>query len=271
MTRIPHAARVEAGILALQKRRGRAWPRWLGVSLSLLLAGIALVAALGVAVLYSARGTPALASLLRGVPAQTTVIYDSAGKPIADLHGSVNRVIVPSSRLPLSLKQATVAVEDKRFYSDFHGIDVTGVARAALADLLAGRALQGASTITEQYVKNAYLGGNDDSLTLKLHEAILAWELTDRWSRDRILTAYLNTVYYGDGAYGVEAAAETYFHRSVSRLTLTQSALLAGLPQDPSGYSPVCTTPPTPWRGATWCCETWPARATSPRPENVAP
>ncbi len=240
MTRIPHAARVEAGILASQKRRGRAWPRWLGVSLSLLLAlSIALVAALGVAVLYSARGTPALASLLRGVPAQTTVIYDSAGKPIADLHGSVNRVIVPSSRLPLSLKQATVAVEDKRFYSDFHGIDVTGVARAALADLLAGRALQGASTITEQYVKNAYLGGNDDSLTLKLHEAILAWELTDRWSRDRILTAYLNTVYYGDGAYGVEAAAETYFHRSVSRLTLTQSALLAGLPQDPSGYSPV--------------------------------
>jgi penicillin-binding protein 1A len=200
---------------------------------------IVLVAALGVAVLYLAHGTPALASLIKGVPAQTTVIYDSAGKPVAELHGSVNRVIVPGSRLPLSLKQATVAVEDKRFYSDFHGIDVTGVARAALADLQAGRALQGASTITEQYVKNAYLGGYDDSLTLKLHEAILAWELTDRWSKNRILTAYLNTVYYGDGAYGVEAAAETYFRRSVTHLTLAQSALLAGLPQDPSGYSPV--------------------------------
>ena len=99
--------------------------------------------------------------------------------------------------------------------------------------------MQGASTITEQYVKNAYLGGSDDSLTLKLHEAILAWELSDRWSKNRILTAYLNTVYYGDGAYGVQAAAQTYFHKSASRLTLSQAALLAGLPQDPSGYSPV--------------------------------
>jgi penicillin-binding protein 1A len=200
---------------------------------------IALVAALGLAALYLAHGTPALASLLRGVPAQTTVIYDSAGKPIAELHGSINRVIVPSSQLPRSLKRATVAVEDKRFYSDFHGIDLAGIARAALADLQAGRAVQGASTITEQYVKNAYLGGYDGSLTLKLREAILAWELTDRWSKDRILTAYLNTVYYGDGAYGVQAAAQTYFHRSVIHLTLAQSALLAGLPQDPSGYSPI--------------------------------
>ena len=111
--------------------------------------------------------------------------------------------------------------------------------RAAVADLAVGPRRQGASTITEQYVKNAYLGGYDGSLTLKLREAILAWELSDQWSKDRILTAYLNTVYYGDGAYGVEAAAKTYFHRSVARLTLAQAALLAGLPQDPSGYSPI--------------------------------
>ncbi len=235
-----HAARTEAGILASPKRTKRVWPRWLGLSLFLVLVlAIALVAALGVAVLYLARGTPALASLLKAVPAQTTVIYDSAGKPIAELHGAVNRVIVPSSRLPLALKQATVAVEDKRFYSDFHGIDLSGIARAALADLKAGSTVQGASTITEQYVKNAYLGGYDGSLTLKLREAVLAWELTDRWSKGRILTAYLNTVYYGDGAYGVQAAAQTYFHRSVTRLTLADSALLAGLPQDPSGYSPI--------------------------------
>ena len=111
--------------------------------------------------------------------------------------------------------------------------------RAALADLKAGGAVQGASTITEQYIKNAYLGGFDDSLTLKLHEAILAWELSERWSKDQILTAYLNTVYYGDGAYGVQAAARTYFHENAARLSLAQAALLAGLPQDPSGYSPV--------------------------------
>ena len=240
MTRIRHTSGAEAGIPHRQRRRSRVWPRWLALSLLLvLILVIALVAALGVAVLYLTRGTPALASLLNGVPAQTTFIYDSAGKPMAELHGSVNRVIVPSSRLPLALKQATVAVEDKRFYSDFHGIDFAGIARAALADVRAGRALQGASTITEQYVKNAYLGGYDGSITLKVHEAVLAWELTDRWSKDRILTAYLNTVYYGDGAYGVQAAAQTYFHRSVTHLTLTQSALLAGLPQDPSGYSPI--------------------------------
>ncbi len=234
------AVRVETGLAGSPRRKGRAWPRWLGLILLLLVVVIvALAAALAVTVLYLARDTPALASLLKGVPAQTTVIYDGAGRPIAELHGSVNRVVVSGSRLPLSLKQATVAVEDKRFYSDFHGIDLAGIARAVLADLRAGRALQGASTITEQYVKNAYLGGYDGSLTLKLREAVLAWELTDRWSKDRILTAYLNTVYYGDGAYGVEAAAETYFHKDVSRLTLAQSALLAGLPQDPSGYSPV--------------------------------
>ena len=239
MRKVGHAARAEAGIFASLKRT-TVWPRWLGLSLFLLLIlAVASVAALGVAVLYLARGTPALASLLKAVPAQTTVIYDSAGKPIAELHGAVNRVIVPSSRLPLSLKEATVAVEDKRFYSDFHGIDVSGIARAALADLRAGSTVQGASTITEQYVKNAYLGGYDGSLTMKLREAMLAWELTDRWSKDRILTAYLNTVYYGDGAYGVEAAAETYYHKSASQLTMVQSALLAGLPQDPSGYSPV--------------------------------
>ena len=169
-----HAVRVEAGLSGSQRREARAWPRWLGLTLLLVLVVIiALAAALAVTVLYLARGTPALASLLQGVPAQTTVIYDSAGKPIAELHGSVNRVIVTGSRLPLSLKRATVAVEDKRFYSDFHGIDLAGVARAALADLRAGRALQGASTITEQYVKNAYLGGYDDSLTLKIREAIL--------------------------------------------------------------------------------------------------
>ncbi len=206
---------------------------------ALLLTLFGCVVALGVAFLYLAHGTPALASLMRGMPAQTTVIYDSAGHPIANLHGAVNRVVVPASRLPLSLKEATIAVEDRRFYSDFHGIDPTGIVRAVVDDLESGHAVQGASTITEQYVKNAYMGGYDDSLTLKVHEAILAWELSGRWSKAQILATYLNTVYYGDGAYGAQAAAETYFHRNVWQLSVGQSALLAGLPQDPSGYSPI--------------------------------
>ena len=220
--------------------RRRAWLRALG--LVAFLAAVLIVATivgLAVTTLDLSQGTPALASLVQRVPAQTTVIYDDKGRVIAQLHGAVDRVIVPSSQLPRVLKEATVAVEDRRFYSDFHGIDLRSIVRAAIADLEAGRAVQGASTITEQYVKNAYMSGSDDSLTLKVHEAILAWELSDRWSKDQILTAYLNTVYYGDGAYGAQAAARTYFHKNAAQLSLAQAALLAGLPQDPSGYSPI--------------------------------
>ena len=213
--------------------------RWVALAVFLVCA----VAVVGIARLAGpaldlASGTPALSSLLQRVPAQTTLIYDNAGRIIAELHGSTDRIDVAADQIPGYLKQATIAIEDKRFYSDFHGIDLHAIARAAVADLQAGRAVEGASTITEQYVKNAYLN-SDDTLARKVHEAILAWELTDRWSKERILTAYLNTVYYGDGAYGVQAAAQTFFHENVSRLTLAQAALLAGLPRDPSGYSPV--------------------------------
>ncbi len=213
--------------------------RWLILGLLALVVPV-VVAVVGLAgpVLDLAQGTPNLTSLLQRVPAQTTVIYDRQGRLIAQLHGAIDRVIVPSSQLPKILKEATIAVEDKRFYSDFHGIDLHALGRAAIADLEAGRAAQGASTITEQYVKNAYLS-DDDTLQRKVHEAILAWELTDRWSKDQILTAYLNTVYYGQGAYGVQAAARTYFHKNAAQLTLAQAALLAGLPQAPSDYSPI--------------------------------
>ncbi len=238
MSRTGHA-RVEAGLPKKKRRRG-SWPRWLGLAVLLVLLFLAALAvALGLATIEVAHGTPALASLTRRVPAQTTIIYDSAGHPIAELHGAIDRVIVPASRLPRSLEEATIAVEDKRFYSDFHGIDPEGIVRAAADDLESGHAAQGASTITEQYVKNACMGGDDESLSLKVREAILAWELSDRWSKDRILAAYLNTVYYGDGAYGAQAAAETYFHKNVWQLSVGQSALLAGLPQDPNGYSPI--------------------------------
>ena len=238
--RMRHVARSEAGIFAPPEGRRRRWLRWLGAALLALVVVLVLLAVgLLATALEMARGTPALSPLLERTQAQTTVIYDSSGKPIAELHGAVNRTIVPGAALPAALKEATIAVEDKRFYSDVHGLDPEGIARAALADLEAGRPVQGGSTITEQYVKNAFLGGVDDSFTLKLHEAILAWELSARWSRQRILTAYLNTIYYGDGAYGAAAAARAYFRKDVSHLSLAQAALLAGLPRDPSGYSPI--------------------------------
>ncbi len=212
--------------------------RWILLALLVVaVSAIYAVAAVGGSVLGLANGTPALADLQRRDVAQTTLIFDRQGHLIARLHGAVDRVVVPSRRIPVSLKQATIAVEDKRFYHH-HGVDFQAIARAAIADLRSGRPSQGASTITEQYAKNAYLDGAD-TLTRKAHEAILAWELEDRWSKDRILTAYLNTVYYGNGAYGVQAAAQTFFHKNAAKLSLAQSALLAGLPQDPNGYSPI--------------------------------
>ena len=225
-----------------KRRRGRG-PR---VARRVVVVVMALVAfltvgivAAGAGILVSAtRGMPSLTQLLQqNQVAQTTVIYDRSGNLIAELHGPVNRMVVSSSQIPVALKDATVAVEDQRFY-DHHGIDFIGVARAALADLRAGAAVQGASTITEQYIKNAYLG-SETGLERKIREAVLAWELEDRWSKDQILTAYLNTVYYGAGAYGVQSAAQTYFHRNVSQLTLAQCALLAALPRFPAGYSPI--------------------------------
>ena len=182
--------------------RGHPWRRLL-----LPAAALVVLSALGCAVALAkvaatlTSGTPNLTSLLTRTPAQTTFIYDREGKVIAELHEATDRIEVASHRIPRLLKEATVATEDKRFYSH-HGIDFEAIVRAALADLEAGRIVEGGSTITEQYIKNAYLG-DDRTLTLKVHEAILAWQLEDRWSKDRILTAYLNTVYYGQGAYGV--------------------------------------------------------------------
>jgi penicillin-binding protein 1A len=136
------------------------------------------------------------------------------------------------------MKQAIVAIEDKRFY-EHRGVDLRGILRAVWADARGGRAVQGGSTITQQFVKNTYTN-NKHSIARKLREAALAWQLEQRWSKDRILTAYLNTIYFGNGAYGVEQAAQTYFHHGAApgKLTLWEAALLAGIPEDPALYDP---------------------------------
>jgi penicillin-binding protein 1A len=218
-------------------RRRRVRRSLLFLALGVFALPLLVAAAAAGAVVAVTRGMPSLAELQSQSLAQTTIVYDRSGAVIAQLHGATDRLVVPSSEIPQAMKDATVAIEDKRFY-EHHGVDFVGVARALVADLLAGHVVQGGSTITEQYVKNAYLG-SESGLERKVREAILAWELEDRWSKDRILTAYLNTVYYGAGAYGVQAAAQTYFHRDVRQLTLAQCALLAGLPRDPTGYSPI--------------------------------
>ena len=165
-------------------------------------------------------------------------IYAGDGHTIlAVLRGSQSRVLVHSDQISPWVKQAIVATEDKRFY-EHRGVDIRGMGRALWADIRQKSAVQGGSTITQQFVKNE-LTGNAPTVTRKLKEAALAWRLEQVWSKDRILTAYLNTIYFGNGAYGIERAARTYFGHEALKLTLPEAALLAGIPEDPSLYDPV--------------------------------
>jgi len=168
-------------------------------------------------------------------------VYAADGHTIlAVLRGSQSRVLVQGDEIAPVMKQAIVATEDKRFY-EHRGVDFRGMARALWADITHSGAVQGGSTITQQFVKNQLVGSRR-SVTRKLKEAVLAHELESgahHWNKDRILTAYLNTIYFGNGAYGIERAARVYFGHDALKLTLPQAALLAGIPEDPSLYDPV--------------------------------
>jgi penicillin-binding protein 1A len=167
-------------------------------------------------------------------------IYDGDVKNphlLAVLRGSESRVLLRSGQIAPIMKQAIVAIEDKRFY-DHRGVDLHAIGRAFWADVRQKSAVEGGSTITQQFIKNAYVN-NQRSVARKLKEAALAWQLEQRKSKDWILTAYLNTIYFGNGAYGVGQAALTYFGKPASELTLPEAALLAGIPRDPARYDPV--------------------------------
>ena len=170
--------------------------------------------------------------------AKNGFIYSSDGKRIlAVLRGAQSRVIVPADQIAPVMKQAIVAIEDRRFF-EHRGVDVRAIFRAVWADITSGNVVQGGSTITQQFIKNAYVH-SAPSISRKLKEAALAWQLEQKWSKDRILSAYLNTIYFGNGAYGIQQAAQTYFHHGAAALTLPEAALLAGIPQNPSRYDPV--------------------------------
>ena len=166
-------------------------------------------------------------------------IYASNGQSVlAVLRGEESRVLLKDiDDVSPIMRQAIVSVEDQRFY-EHNGIDVRGVLRALWEDVRSQEVVEGGSTITQQFVKNAYVR-NERTLARKVREAALAWQLEQQWSKDRILVAYLNTVYFGNGAYGIQQAARTYFGKGASKLKLHEAALLAGLPVDPSSYDPV--------------------------------
>jgi len=168
---------------------------------------------------------------------QNTIVYAADGSVLAEWHGDEDRKFVGSAEIPEALKQAVVAIEDKRFYQH-SGVDVQAIARAAKANADAGTVQQGGSTITQQLVKLVFTT-RERTLTRKIKEAMLASELENHADKDEVLAWYLNTVYLGNGAYGVESASQRYFGVSASRLTLPQSALLAGVIRSPSAYDPV--------------------------------
>ena len=161
---------------------------------------------------------------------------------LATLRGAESRILVDLNEIAPIMQLAIVAIEDKRFYQH-RGVDLRGIGRAVWADITSKKVVQGGSTITQQFVKNSCVT-TERTISRKLKEAALAWQLEQHWSKDRILTAYLNTIYFGNGAYGIQRAAQTYFNTSAARLTLPQAALLAGIPADPSRYDPV-TNPRT--------------------------
>ncbi|HEX2273371.1 MAG TPA: transglycosylase domain-containing protein [Acidimicrobiales bacterium] len=166
--------------------------------------------------------------------AQTSIVYDGAGRQLALFHGDENRFPVRLEEVPIVAQHAVIAAEDRNFF-EHRGIDPVGIARATWADIRRKAFRQGGSTITQQYVKNAFLdGGKGRNLVRKLKEAAIAVKLEHKYSKQEILERYLNAVYFGRGAYGIQAAAKAYFGTDASQLGLRESAYLAGIIRMPS-------------------------------------
>jgi penicillin-binding protein 1A len=181
---------------------------------------------------------------------KSSTLFDDLGHPIGVL-SQENRVIVTPEQIPRIVKEAVISIEDKRFETN-SGIDIRGIARAFVDDIAHKGAVQGASTIEQQFIKNALQAQSHRTIFEKLREAALAYQLSHKWSKEKIITAYLNTIYFGHGAYGIEAAAQTYFGHEVnhlgcgmpghelcvSQLKPWEAALLAGIIQSPTAYDP---------------------------------
>ena len=168
---------------------------------------------------------------------ENSFVYAADGSLLGSIPAEHNRQPVPLIQISPWMAKATISVEDRRFYQH-GGVDYEGIIRAAVKDLNKGKVVEGGSTITQQLVRNLYIS-RERTFERKIKEACLAIKLSRNWSKDRILAAWMNQVYFGNHAYGIEAAAQTYFSRHARDLTMIQSALLAGLPQAPSLYDPV--------------------------------
>src|SRR3981081_2838685 len=187
---------------------------------------------------YFARDLPDPGTLSNRQLFQTARIFDRSGKLLQEINDPQGgrRILVPLSDIPKVMRDATIDAEDASFY-DNPGFDIRAVVRATYQWVRSGSPQSGASTITQQLVKNTLLGP-EQTAERKIKEAFLAMELTRRYSKDQILEMYMNEILYGNRAYGIEAAAETYFAKPAKELNLAEASLLAGLPQAPSYYDP---------------------------------
>jgi penicillin-binding protein 1A len=197
-----------------------------------------------------ASDLPSLARFSTLKNAQSSVLLDDLGHPLGVV-SQQNRVNVTPGEIPQIVKEAVISIEDKRFATN-SGVDIRGIGRAFVQDILHKGSVQGASTIEQQFIKNALQAQSHRTIFEKLREAALAYQLSHKWSKEKIITAYLNTIYFGNGAYGIEAAAQTYFGHDVNHLGCGQpshelcvqqlqpweAALLAGIIQSPTGYDP---------------------------------
>src|SRR3954470_11956186 len=183
--------------------------------------------------------------------AHSSRLTDVNGRPLGIL-SEQNRVVVPLSKVSVAVRNAVISIEDRRFY-EHDGVDLRGIARAFAADVASGKSVQGGSTITQQFVKNRLAAQDDRTVFQKLREAALAFHLARRWSKQKVLSQYLNSIYFGNGAYGIESAARTYFGHEAdhvgcgdvqkrpcaAELRPHEAALLAGLIASPTAYDPV--------------------------------
>ncbi len=195
---------------------------------------VALLVVGGIAYAAILRDLPDITGEARGTD-QTSVVYDRNGQVLAKLFAEQNRTKRSLDEIPVDLRQAVIATEDKRYY-EHKGVDPWGVARALWVDITQGKR-HGGSTITQQYVVNAFVE-RENTLTRKVKEGVLAYRLEKQYSKDEILELYLNTIYFGHGAYGVEAASQVYFGKPVTDLTLAECAMIAGVIRSPGTYSP---------------------------------
>ncbi len=196
------------------------------------LAGAVAVFGIAVGVTYARTSVPSPSAI---ATAQTTTLLYSNGDHLATI-GTTTRTDVPLTQVPLHVRQSVLAAEDRNFYSE-PGISPTGIMRALYEDVKGGDVTQGGSTITQQYAKNAYLS-QQRSFTRKFKEIFIATKLGQSRSKDSVLSDYLNTIYFGRDAYGIQAAAKAYFGTGVGQLSVSQGALLAAVIRGPSIYDP---------------------------------